>query len=276
MVEEKLNELGIPFTIQGSDYLVKCFNPEHDDNDPSMRIDMHTGVYHCFSCAHKGMLLDSNSTRVLKLSKRIEKMKNKIASIISIAQDMPIGAVPFEVDHRGISAETYKHFKAFTDDSDSVFEGRVVFPITDIDNNILGFQARLLNTKVGAKYVFSPRGITVGMYPVKAGANSIILVEGLFDMLNLWDKGIKNVVCTFGTGISKRKTLLEDFAMFKLQGVTKVFILFDGDDSGRSAAVGLEERLEKEFVVTRIDLGDDEDPGSMNMMQVQKLKKLLT
>ena len=34
---------------------------------------------------------------------------------------------------------------------------------------------------------------------VKPIQNRVILVEGIFDALNLWDKGLKNTVCCFGT-----------------------------------------------------------------------------
>ena len=35
---------------KGKDYVVSCLNPEHDDKNPSMRIDQITGIFNCFSC----------------------------------------------------------------------------------------------------------------------------------------------------------------------------------------------------------------------------------
>ena len=55
-VEELLQEKRIDFKISGQDYVVKCLNPEHDDNNPSMRIDSITGIFNCFSCGFKGNL----------------------------------------------------------------------------------------------------------------------------------------------------------------------------------------------------------------------------
>ena len=49
-VEELLQEKRLDFKVSGRDYLVKCLNPEHEDTNPSMRIDNITGIFHCFSC----------------------------------------------------------------------------------------------------------------------------------------------------------------------------------------------------------------------------------
>ena len=38
-VEELLVEEKIPFKQSPADFVVQCLNPEHDDSNPSMRID---------------------------------------------------------------------------------------------------------------------------------------------------------------------------------------------------------------------------------------------
>ena len=55
-VEELLRQKGIVFVPKGKDFVVKCLNPEHDDNNPSMRIDQIDGRFNCFSCEFKGNL----------------------------------------------------------------------------------------------------------------------------------------------------------------------------------------------------------------------------
>ena len=49
-VEELIQKKKIPYRLQGADIVVGCLNPEHDDSNPSMRIDKITGIFHCFSC----------------------------------------------------------------------------------------------------------------------------------------------------------------------------------------------------------------------------------
>ena len=53
-VEELLNEKEIYFVPKGKDFLVRCISPDHDDGNPSMRIDQITGIFQCFSCGFKG------------------------------------------------------------------------------------------------------------------------------------------------------------------------------------------------------------------------------
>ena len=53
-VLELLNKQEVGYTPSGQDYLIKCLNPEHDDSNPSLRVDKVTGVMHCFSCGFKG------------------------------------------------------------------------------------------------------------------------------------------------------------------------------------------------------------------------------
>ena len=55
-----------------------------------------------------------------------------------------------------------------------------------------------------------------------------MLVEGMFDMLNLHDKGMTNAVCCFGTNNFNEAKL----AMLAVQGAEYVDV-FDGDDADR-------------------------------------------
>ena len=49
-VEELLNEQGKSFLPSGKDFVVRCLNPDHEDKNPSFRIDRVSGLGHCFSC----------------------------------------------------------------------------------------------------------------------------------------------------------------------------------------------------------------------------------
>ena len=55
-VQDLLDKKDIQYTPKGQDFLVRCINPEHNDSNPSMRIDQVTGVFQCFSCEFKGNL----------------------------------------------------------------------------------------------------------------------------------------------------------------------------------------------------------------------------
>jgi len=105
-----------------------------------------------------------------------------------------------------------------------------------------------------------------------------MLVEGIFDALNLMDKGIPNVAATLGTNtfLSRKGINKEKVALLKLQGITKIIILFDGDTAGIKAAEELKPALEKEnFFVQVIDLPENRDPGDLSQDEVNHLRKLI-
>ena len=107
---------------------------------------------------------------------------------------------------------------------------------------------------------------------VKPIQNRVILVEGIFDALNLWDKGLKNTVCCFGTNQMNWVKL----SLLKLQGVRGLDIMFDGDDAGRKAAEatkGLAEKLEMSVQI--VTLKEGQDPGNMNQATVDKVRTRL-
>lgn len=55
-VLELLQKHGHKVKPSGQDYLICCLNPEHEDNNPSMRIDKISGIFNCLSCGFKGNL----------------------------------------------------------------------------------------------------------------------------------------------------------------------------------------------------------------------------
>ena len=77
-VEELIQKKKIPYRLQGADIVVACLNPEHDDSNPSMRIDKITGIFHCFSCGFKGNVFKHYDQPVSFLDQKRVGMKKKI------------------------------------------------------------------------------------------------------------------------------------------------------------------------------------------------------
>ena len=74
-----LSERNIDFTVKGQDAIISCLNPEHDDNNPSCRVDKITGIMHCFSCGFSGNLFTYFGAPESPLEVRIHRLKAKIA-----------------------------------------------------------------------------------------------------------------------------------------------------------------------------------------------------
>jgi DNA primase len=281
-VEDVLIDKGIGYIPSGKDVVVKCLNPEHEDRSPSLRIDKLTGMMHCFSCGFAGNLFHHFNLVVNLTDADIIRLKEKIRSLSKDKLVIPVSAEPYTKSYRGIAAATLRDFEAFTL-MNKDFEGRIVFPIRDIQEDIVCFIGRYINSKVDPKYIVKPEDTKLPLFPAKPEIiqNSIILVEGIFDAINLHDKGLPNAVCTFGTSfgsVKKYKKVqknIERLNMYKLQGVTKIFIMYDGDKAGREAAKQLNSNLEKHFVSEIINLPEGMDPGSLNREEVAALKELV-
>jgi DNA primase len=276
-VEALLNEKGIPFTSSGRDYLIKCLNPEHDDSNPSLRVDKVNGVAHCFACGwkrnlfkHFGVITDNSSIRIAKLKEKIKELKVSMQEVV-----FPDGATPYTQPFRGISSATLKYFEAFYTHSIEKLEDRIIFPLRDVTGKISAFVGRHIMSDANPRYVNYPSGVTLTTYPVKLEGifTSMVIVEGIFDMLNCYDKGMRNVVSVFGTQ-SLKAGIHAKLMPYKVQGISKIFILFDGDKAGREAAHELKPLIEEQgFEVEIINLPDDIDPGVLSDEEVASIKE---
>lgn len=269
-----LNDRQIKYKEAGRDYQIPCINPEHNDSNPSMRVDKVTGIYHCFSCGHKGNLFQKFGAEPNFIDISISKLQNKIRDMLNNKSlILPADAVPFDRDYRGLSRHTYLEVGAFTSNQEEEFVDRIMFPIKDIRGNIKVFIGRSLYSDVGDKYLFYPKGVTPPLFPAhpEIWKNSLIIVEGIFDALNMMDKGCHNVLSAFGTH-SLLKTYKDKLSHYKILGVNKFFIMFDGDKAGRDAGQKLEAVLNANgFNAEIIELPEGLDPGDLTEDDISTL-----
>ena len=273
-VEELLKSKKIPYIPKGKDFVVSCLNPEHPDRNPSMRVDQVTGIFNCFSCEFKGNLFAHFGERVNQLEMRRQKLKKKIDEkrAESIGLVFPEGALPYLGNWRNIKPETYKAFEAFIH-SGKDYVGRIVFPVRDRTGRITAFIGR--HTANGTpKYLNNPPGAKMPLFPTVTPINgSVILVEGIFDMLNLHDKGLTNAMCCFGV-----KNVDEDkLSILSMQGVDSIDIFMDNDEAGQAASERIKGLCEKVGLTSRnIKFGNkQQDAGALTETQVTKLKSKL-
>ena len=274
-VDELLQEKRIDFKVSGQDYVVKCLNPDHEDNNPSMRIDSITGIFNCFSCGFKGNLFTHFGAAANFLEIKRQKLKTSIEEkrSASVGFEFPKGFQPYKGNWRGIQPETYKHFDAFMH-HDSQYNGRIVFPIRDITGKVVAFNGRHMTMTEIPKYLIYPPQAKLPLYPsnVTPVKGKVILVEGIFDMINLWDKGLTNAICCFGT----KNIDTEKLSILKMQKISGVDIMFDGDNAGQEAAEDLKIMAEKVGLIPRnINLGQNIDPGGLAQAKVSSLRDRL-
>lgn len=148
------------------------------------------------------------------------------------------------------------------------FAGRVIFPIQSMSGRVLGFGGRILRNDVkAAKYLNSPESdiyhkskILFGLFQAKgeiAKQNHCFLVEGYTDVVSLYQAGIKNVVASSGTALTKDQINL-------VKRLTpNLTILYDGDAAGIKASFRGIDLILAEGMNVRVTLfPDGEDPDS--------------
>ena len=144
------------------------------------------------------------------------------------------------------------------------FRGRILFPIFDLHQRVVGFGGRVIR-EGQPKYLNSPESsiyhkgeILYGLHVAKryaAEKDCVIIVEGYFDLLTLHQYGLKHSVATLGTALTTQH-------IRTLKRYTKNLItLFDADQAGIQATLrSLPLFLEEEVAGKTIVLPKGEDP----------------
>ncbi|MBQ1466703.1 MAG: DNA primase [Eubacteriaceae bacterium] len=145
------------------------------------------------------------------------------------------------------------------------FRGRIMYPIQDVNDNIVGFGGRVMD-KTEPKYLNSPensvfykRSMLYNLNRAKGSlsSNPIIIVEGYMDVISLYDKGIKTVCATLGTALG------EKHASIIKRYTDNVILCYDGDNPGKKAALRGSSILENEGLNVKVlILPGDHDPDS--------------
>ena len=155
------------------------------------------------------------------------------------------------------------------------FRERIIFPIKSIAGRVLGFGGRIIDSnKKIAKYINSPESkiynkskILYGIYESKQFIikdDNCLLVEGYMDVIQLHEHGIKNVLASSGTSLTKNQIILVK------RLTSNIVLLFDGDQAGVSASLrSIDLILEEGLNVKICSFPEGDDPDSF----VRKNKK---
>ena len=162
---------------------------------------------------------------------------------LAIAKDLPAGRQ--EVRH----------------DSYDRFRGRIMFPIFDLNSQVVGFGARVFKAQDAsetAKYINTPQtllydksnllyGLNFAKLPVRKN-NQIVLTEGYTDTIMCHQAGFENTVATSGTALTgQHLNILKRYT-------DNLVLAFDMDSAGQNATRrGIDLAEEKAFNIRVIE-----------------------
>ena len=147
-----------------------------------------------------------------------------------------------------------------------LFTNRIMFPLYDLEGNVVAFSGRIYNTKDGSKYIntketpiFKKGNILYNYHNAKEMLkknNSVIVMEGFMDVIRANTVGITNCIATMGTALTKQNAnLLKKMA-------DNIILCFDGDKAGEEAttsAINVLKEIDVTPKVVRLEENLDPD-----------------
>ncbi len=162
------------------------------------------------------------------------------------------------------------------------FRGRLMFPLSDSRNNVLGFSGRILEgSEKEAKYVNTPEtpiyhkreclfGINLALEEIKKQKN-VYIVEGELDMITPYQHGYSNFVAIKGTALTN-----EQLKLLK-RYTDKITLMMDADVAGiESIKRGIDEAEKYDFEIRVVTIDYAKDPDEAINKDPEKFKKLIT
>ncbi len=122
------------------------------------------------------------------------------------------------------------------------FRNRITIPIFDEKGNIVAFGARAIESGQNPKYLNSPdtlvynkSHILYGLYHAKEAIkenDSVVIMEGYFDVISAQVNGVKNAVGACGTALTDSHVKM--ISRYTPSG--RIYLAFDTDKAGQNAA----------------------------------------
>ncbi len=143
----------------------------------------------------------------------------------------------FTIDELSKAGLVYEKDNVFFDR----FKNRIMIPIKNINSNTIAFGARAIVEGQMPKYINSPESLIYNKSSVLFGLNkakdaiakqdSVIFMEGYFDVISAHLGGIENAVATCGTALTSQHIKL----ISRYSPSRRIYLAFDTDSAGKKA-----------------------------------------
>lgn len=246
-------------------------------------------VFHCFSCGAGGSVLDlvvavegcGLREAAQKLS-ALGGVRGNVARLQKTTVTKKTKLVPplkfrlrgVDVRHpylasRGISEATASEFGIGFYAGPGLMSQRLVIPIDDEAGRLVGYCGRSLGGSE-PRYRF-PAGfaksqLLFNLHRASATQqSSVIVVEGFFDCLKVYEAGFTSVVALMGIALyeHQRRLLLQRFR--------QVVLMLDGDATGRRASGVVSAQLSADCSVRIVELAENSQPDQLSEQALRAL-----
>jgi DNA primase len=178
------------------------------------------------------------------------------------------------VRSRGIKEATAKYFGVGFFPGRGSMNGRVVIPINNERGELIAYAGRSIDAtepkyKIPAGFqksvvLFNLDRVLAHARDQQAGTDLVIVVEGFFDCMKVFQAGVPNVIALMGSSMSDaQETFLCQFM--------RVILLLDGDDAGRAGAQAIAHRLIHRTFVKVVDLPDGKQPDQLSSDELKRI-----
>ncbi|MCV3743686.1 DNA primase [Ureaplasma sp. ES3154-GEN] len=139
------------------------------------------------------------------------------------------------------------------------FFNRIIFPIANLHNQIIGFSGRAMEEQKTSKYmnskesaIFLKKNTLYNLNLVNKNlqeSESLYICEGFFDVISAYQAGIHNIVGTMGVALTNEHTKL-----LKQLNIKKLILAFDNDQAGMEVTLKyLQSPIAQQFDLFVID-----------------------
>jgi hypothetical protein len=183
---------------------------------------------------------------------------------------------PYLVE-RGITQNTAFHFGVGGFSGKGSMSGRVVIPIHNERGELVAYAGRTVDGEK-PKYKFPAnfkkslelfnlhRAIAASNGPLR----SVLLVEGFFDTMKLFQAGYRRVVALMGSSLSVAQ---EELLTIHFESL---IVMLDGDKAGQGASEDCLRRLGSRMPTRAISISEGRQPDQLPAEKLQNLLRLLT
>jgi DNA primase len=173
--------------------------------------------------------------------------------------------------HRGIKQETAEHFGVGFYTGKGLMSGRIVIPIHNKKGEMVAYAGRTLDETATERYKLPPGfNKTLELYNLHRAFQSndkgqVIVVEGFFDAIKLFQAGFPCAVALMGSSLS-------DVQAEKLAAFDRVILMLDGDEAGREAAPKIAAELARRLLVRIATVPEGKQP---DLLSTEEIKRIL-